>query len=384
MIKLFSTILLSFCCTLELISQGIDNENFVITHGPWLQNLSSTGVTIIWTTNRPAVPGIHLTEPEGKNRFIRNSHDGIIDGGGMLHKVRVEGLKPGTAYSYSANSVQILKYQAYRIYYGDTLAGKVESFTTPSPEAEKVSFTVINDVHELSGKMASYLRNGNIPGQDFYFFNGDMINFLQHTDQLFQGFVDTAVFYFAAKKPFFYIRGNHETRGYVARDLKRYFNFKDDRFYYSFDWGPVHFIVLDAGEDKSDNNRYYYGLADYDAYRLEELEWLKKDVGSDAFRKAKYRIVIVHMPVIKAENQNRAMTFMSESFGPLFRSADIDLLISAHTHRNAFYKKDKSGFGYPVLVNSNNSFVEVVAGFNGISAVVKDIEGKDLFSYKIK
>ena len=97
--------------------------------------------------------------------------------------------------------------------------------------------------------------------------------------------------------------GNHETRGFVARDLKNYFDYKDDRFYYSFDNGPVHFVVLDCGEDKPDNNRYYYGLADYDSYRLEELEWLKKEVKSDAFRNAKHRIVIVHMPIIKEEKQ---------------------------------------------------------------------------------
>ena len=49
---------------------------------------------------------------------------------------------------------------------------------------------------------------------------------------------------------------------------------------------------------------YYYGLADYDRYRLEELEWLKKEVKSDAFRNAKHRIVIVHMPIIKEKSKD--------------------------------------------------------------------------------
>jgi len=382
--KYTTAILLSFCFSARSFSQGIDNENFVITHGPWLQNLSPTGITVIWTTNRPAVPGVNITGPDGNNRFVRNSHDGIIDGGGLLHKVRIDGLKSGMTYRYSINSVQILKYQAYRIYYGDTLSGRTENFATPSPGAEKVSFTVFNDVHELSGKMASYIKHSNAANRDFYFFNGDMVNYLQQSNQLFTGFIDTAVFYFAAGKPFYYVRGNHETRGYESRELKSYFDFKDDRFYYSFDWGPVHFIVLDAGEDKPDNNRYYYGLADYDSYRLKELEWLKEELKSDAFRKAKHRIVMVHMPVIKAEKLNQAMTFMTEYYGPLFQSAGIDLLISAHTHRNAFFEKDKSGFGYPVLVNSNNSFVEVEADRNGINAIVKDTEGKTLFTYNIK
>ena len=44
-------------------------------------------------------------------------------------------------------------------------------------------------------------------GQDFYFFNGDMVDFLQSEYQLFPGFIDTAVTYFATRKPFYYVRG---------------------------------------------------------------------------------------------------------------------------------------------------------------------------------
>lgn len=365
-------------------SQGIDNDDFVLTHGPWLQNMSPSGVTIVWTTNKPGVPAINLTLPDGKTRFVRNSQDGIIDGGGILHKVRVEGLEPGTVYKYSLNSVQILKYQAYKVYYGDTLSGLPLSFTTPYLKSEKLNFTVFNDVHELSGKMALYLKQNKIEDQDFYIFNGDMINFLEETDQLFPGFIDTATFYFAATKPFYYIRGNHETRGFVARDLKKWFDYKENRFYYSFDQGPVHFIVLDSGEDKPDNNRYYFGLADYDSYRMKELEWLKNEVRSDAFTKAKYRIVLVHMPVIKAEKQNYTMKFLADNFGPVLQGTGIDLMMSGHTHRNTFYEKGKSGFNYPVLVNSNNSFVEVKADNQEIKAIVKDIKGNVIGTYSIK
>jgi hypothetical protein len=369
---------------LNSFSQDIDNENFLITHGPYLQNLSNSGVTIIWTTNKPSVPGINLTSPDGKVRFIRNSHDGIVDGGELLHKVRIDDLESGTTYKYSLNSVQILKYQAYKIYYGDTLSGKAVSFTTPSVKTEKVSFSVVNDVHENSGKMASYLKRGNSKGQDLYFFNGDMVDYLQNTAQLFPGFIDTAVTYFASVKPFCYVRGNHETRGFVARDLKNYFDYKDGNFYYSFDYGPVHFVVLDCGEDKPDNNRYYYGLADYDSYRYRELEWLRKEVVSDAFRKAQKRIVIIHMPVIKEEKQNYGMKFLADNFGPVLKGTGINLMISAHTHRNAFYDGGKSGFGYPLLVNSNNSFVEVEADLQGIKATVKDVEGKVINTYTIE
>ena len=66
------------------------------------------------------------------------------------------------------------------------------------------------------------------------------------------------------------------------------------------------------------------------------------------------------------------------------READIDLMLSAHTHRNTYYEKDKTGYGYPLLVNSNNSFVEVKADTDRIKAVVKDVEGKIISEYNIK
>jgi acid phosphatase type 7 len=363
---------------------SIDNENLIITHGPYLQNLTSNGVTVIWTTNKPAVPGVYISGNKFDNKLIRNSHDGLVDAGGTVHKVRIDGLQPGITYKYRVNSVQIMKYQAYRIFYGDTVNSKNLSFTTIPAKADKVNFTVVNDVHENSGKLASYLRNGKPGEQDFYFFNGDMLDYMQETSQIFAGYIDTATKYFASVKPFYYIRGNHETRGYEARKLKEYFDFKDDRFFYSFDEGPVHFVVLDCGEDKTDDNRYYFGLADYDKYRSEELEWLKKEVKSDAYKNAKYRVIMVHMPIIKEEKQGWGMKFLADNFGPVLQNTSVDLMISAHTHRNSFYEAGKSGFGYPVLVNSNNSFVEVSADQMSFMAAVKDEAGKIISGYKIR
>jgi UDP-2,3-diacylglucosamine pyrophosphatase LpxH len=362
----------------------IDNENLIVTHGPYLQNLSGSGVTIIWTTNRPAVPGVYLTGGKLSNTFIRNSTDGIINGGGTTHKVRIDGLEPGTKYEYRINSVQIMKYQAYKVYYGDTLTTKAVSFATFPTSGTRVKFTVVNDVHENSGKLASYLKNGKAYEQDFYIFNGDMIDFLQDYSQLFRGFADTAVRYFASTKPFFYVRGNHETRGYLARDIKDYFDYPGNRFYYGFSFGDVHFTVLDCGEDKPDDSRYYYGLADYARYRNEELDWLKKEVKSEDFVRAAYNIVFVHMPVLKQEKQNAAMQFLSEKFGPLLKEAGVDLVMSAHTHRNTFYNRDQTGWGFPLLVNSNNSYAEVTVEKYGIKVVVSDVSGKQVAEYQVK
>ncbi|MCU0362491.1 MAG: metallophosphoesterase [Bacteroidales bacterium] len=365
-------------------AQVPDNENFYVTHGPYLQNAGTTGVTVVWTTNRPAIPGVKVTAPDGSSFFVRNSTDGIVNGGSLVHKVRIDGLDPGSKYKYSISSVQVLKYQAYRVYYGDTLNRKAEDFTTYPFKKDNISFLVVNDIHDNAAKLSSCLRNGFPLEKDLVFFNGDMVDFLQDPEQLFKGFIDSAVYYFASAKPFYYVRGNHETRGYLARELKGYFDYPGDRFYYSFDYGTVHFTVLDCGEDKPDNNRYYYGLADYDSYRSEQLRWLKEEVESENWRKARFRIVFIHMPVIREEKQGYGMKYLSENFGPLLDKAGADLMISAHTHRNAFLEKGKSGFSYPVIVNSNNTFLEVFAGEDDIMAALRDVNGKQISEYVVK
>lgn len=109
--KVIVSVIFLIYFTLGSFAQDIVNDDFIVTHGPYLQNLNSSGVTIIWTTNKPAIPGVSLTSPDGAKRFIRNSHEGKIDGGGTFHKVRIEGLIPGENYQYNVNSVQVLKYQ---------------------------------------------------------------------------------------------------------------------------------------------------------------------------------------------------------------------------------------------------------------------------------
>lgn len=47
---------------------------------------------------------------------------------------------------------------------------------------------------------------------DFVVFNGDMVSFSLNEDQIFSGFMDTAVSVFAKEIPMYYARGNHETQ----------------------------------------------------------------------------------------------------------------------------------------------------------------------------
>ena len=88
-----------------------------ITHGPWIQNVSATGATVMWTTNIPSVPGILLSADGVKYDMIQNSVDGMIHAGDTLHKVRIRGLNPGETYLYKVYSRGISVFEPYKITY---------------------------------------------------------------------------------------------------------------------------------------------------------------------------------------------------------------------------------------------------------------------------
>ncbi|MDX2413898.1 MAG: FN3 domain-containing metallophosphoesterase family protein [Bacteroidales bacterium] len=375
MLRSVFTILL-LVLSLHAGAQNIDNNNLRVIHGPWLQNLGENGVTIMWTTNKAAVPAVILTDSDGTNRTVRNSTDGIINGGGVLHKVRIEGLEAGAHYNYKPSSIEISRYQPYKVYYGDTLSRKEYSFTTLDKDKKEIRAIVMNDIHEKSSLISDYLEETQVNTADIVFYNGDIINYLQDEEQIYNGYIDSSVYYFASEIPFYMVRGNHETRGMLARNFKDYNDFPDNKFYYAFTHGPVHFVALDCGEDKPDENRYYFDLADYDTYRLKQLEWLKDHIKSKEFKEAKYRVVVVHMPIIKADKMGYGMQFLSDHFGPVLKEAGIDVLFAGHTHRVGYYTAEESGFDYPVMVSSNKTFIELQAGKDGISAVMKDSSGK--------
>lgn len=73
---------------------------------------------------------------------------------------------------------------------------------------------------------------------------------------------------------------------------------KDGHLYGSYLLGDVMVVMLDGGEEKAEIHPVYAGLTDYNAYRSEEAEWLKRLVRTKEYKSAKYRIVISHFPMV--------------------------------------------------------------------------------------
>ena len=257
--------------------------------GPWLQNVTQNEFTVMWMTGGKCLSWLE-TAPDDGSAFEaceRPRTYRTIAGKrytGTLHAVRVKGLEPGHSYRYRIYAREVLDdSNAYCSIYGKELnTGASGTVRTLDYGAGQCTFSMINDIHDradLYRKLTDPLADKDI---DFLLLNGDIISYAAN--------IDTAACHtfgpaadMIRNLPLFFARGNHEGRGADACLIPGLFRTSTGEFYYIFRQGPVAFIVLDAGEDKPDTSVEYSGLADYDSYRQEELEWLKEAVKDPLF-----------------------------------------------------------------------------------------------------
>lgn len=361
-----------------------------ITHGPWLTDMSETGVTVMWKTDKPAMAWVEYDEYEGNTFYAEEpivAYD-VLDGRrrvmDTLHCVRIEGLKPGTKYFYRIFSKETVKYGDYgRMEFGKTVASSANydgptHFRTFDPKAKTVRFAMINDIHETPERIRELCSKVDFSDISFVLLNGDMLSTVNDDAQVYSVFIDACVDAFAKSVPIVYTRGNHETRGAYTDELHKYFpnSHPEHQWYGSFNIGEVNFLILDCGEDKPDSNYEYSGMAEFDAYRLKEAEWLKQEVGKKDDHKL--RIVALHIPPMT--DGWHGNLHLRETLMPVLNHADVDLMLSGHTHRHLLVEPS-SDQKFPNLINDNASIMVVEAGRGGISV---DIHGKTEKSYNFK
>ncbi len=366
-------------CTIAATAQ-----EFKFNHGPYLQNMGNNEVTVYFTTNKEAfswveVTGDRWTKPQRFATMFAGQYDAYT----KENRVRITGLRPGVKYRYRLISKEITKYQPYSIKYGDSIATTWEEFSTLNPNQKSFTFALTNDGHDNPDKVKTLLSKVQLNNMDMIFYLGDMISHYDKEEAPYYAYIDPSVELFAKNKPFISIRGNHEMRGKLTRQYMNIIGCPNDRFYNIAYYGNTAIIMIDTGEDKPDSQPVYAGMNSYDNYRMEQIEWLKKEAATKRFKAAKNKIVLMHIyPKVTEKNadipEEYAAKELAKHFLPLFNEIGIDLTISGHTHRYFLTEKGECGNNFPMIANDNKSIMVVKSDKKGINVKIVNLKDEVL------
>lgn len=359
-------------------------DEFAIAVGPYLQTNFGNEMTILWLTNKVAAGWVEFGEDINKldRKAYGKSAFGLKEANSKLNCVTLKGLIPGKTYYYRIYSKEIKDFQPYKLTYGATVNSETESFINTDTTKKEVSFLMLNDIHDRPKSIPLLLDLDNDKKNDFVFFNGDIFDYQTDEQQIIDHMLTPCVDAFAKKTPFIYVRGNHETRGKFAREFPQYFM---NVGHAAFTLGPVRFVIIDTGEDKEDAHPVYAGIVDFDQYRVEQAEWFKQEINSKAFKKAPFRIVLMHIPP-RFSGDAHGPTHLTALFDPLLNKGKVDLVLSGHTHKYKVHLPNTEANQYPLIIGGGPSqgtrtLTKVSINENELKVSMLDDSGKEVGQY---
>ena len=284
-----------------------------ITKGPYLQNPSPRAVTVQWETDEPGEPVVRFyPAAEGYRGPIQTA-------AGRVHEKVTLGVTPGDPgspapvfYLYRARLENLAPNTEYRYWVENSVEGKgaVASepriFRTWPAKPERVTFIAYGDSRSNPEAHRAVARHFNSHSPDFILHTGDCVSngaaYDQWGPQFFEPLADVI-----DHVPMLIARGNHEGR---AENVLRLFDMPEGRTWYSFDYGPVHVVVLDYGKEDE-----------------QVRAWLEKDLAAS---KAPWKIAAYHVPTFNfgGHKSDAART----TFLPLFEKYGVDFVLVGHSH----------------------------------------------------
>lgn len=366
-----------------------------IVCGPYVQCMTETSFTVIWTTDVDAVAWVEVAPDDGTH-FYNKERDKYYDARGngvfpigKIHKVVVDGLEPGSTYRYRVMNRGVIAYNGsgnVQYMHGsgtDVYKGEPHKITTFKEDYDTIRFDLYNDIH---GKDSLFNRilSGARDNRDFVFLNGDMTSNISNEELIPKMYLGSVAKSLNGGLPLFASRGNHELRGRDAIKWLNYFQTTTGTPYYSFSIGDFFFVVLDACEDKPDSDIEYSGIVASKPYVERQGRWLKEVIASEECRNAKVRIAFCHVPPESKGWYGAAQ--MCNILVPPLNEAGFDAMFCGHIHRWRVAEPDGSisNAGFPVICNANMERMEVTATEDAIEISTFDIDGKNTHNHTLK
>ncbi len=241
-------------------------------------------------------------------------------------------------YSHQAVMANLAFATAYAYRVGDPDLGvwsDVGRFTTRPETVDAFSFIYTSDTQVSTSRETTqylYLQNAltgafkDDPNAAFIVNGGDVVQYGQYLHQWRN--VLNGNKQFLMNNVMMPVTGNHDAAysEYLSYEITKHFcvDYPQDvntvlnyGFFYSYDYGDAHFVVLNTDSIKSSD-----GIID-DV----QLDWLKKDL---AATDKTWKIVELHRPLISVRASTQSPSF-AQLIG-VFNDGGVDLVLQAHEH----------------------------------------------------
>lgn len=358
-----------------------------ITSDPIIQYVDNDTISITWTTNKRSTGWVECGPNEKDLSTVTTSKHGIIDGYTTYHKVLID-IPEKEKLVFRVGSQKVKGYYQCNVEYGEYVYSNFIEYKDMRQNTD-TSFYILSDIHERTDVYEKYLSENDY---DFVVLNGDVICSADTERIIVDKFLAPLSHAIDNSKPYYFVRGNHETRGAFTRELPNYISLPDNKYYYTFTHGSIFAIVLDTAEDKLDNHEEYSGLADFESYKREQTEWLEKVKQSKAYKNAKHKIAFSHIPLNTYYNDENYPSFakIESDWVELLNSIEIDVLFSGHTHDSEIVKPINTLHDFPIIIgggykesNSGYEALKVSVANNEMRIQFVDEDGNVLDEYQI-
>ncbi len=305
---------------------------------PYLQSVGPTSALVAFRTGVSCTPFVRFGPGTALTRTATAS------AAGWRHVVKLGELEPGQTYSYVVEAC-------------GSVTGVRQFRTAPAPGASRVHFTAMGDFGTGGSAQRQVLSRLSQSGRagELMLALGDNA-YSSGTEQEFQDRLFKPMADLLRRVPLFPSLGNHE---YVTNQGQPYLdnfylpanNPASSERYYSFDWGPVHFVALDSN--------CAIGMASSDrCTRAAQKSWLAQDLGAT---QRPWKVVFFHHPPWSSGEHGSQLT-MRREFGPLFEQYGVDLVLTGHDHN---YERSKAMRGDGVAPSGTRGIPYLVVGSGG-------------------
>ncbi len=280
-----------------------------------VRNDPSTSMVVSWSTTSGSTDSkVYFGTSAGSLTRVSSGGALVSVPDGYVHSVELTSLSPDTRYFYKCG--------------GASGNSSTFNFTTaPALRSRGIHFAAYGDTRSDSLRRRivadMILKNASLDygtEAEFAIHGGDIVS--RGTEQELFDEYNGDVQPVASHIPIMYSAGNHEIGGLSSYYPQQYAEpgNGNDGWYYSFNWGPVHFVCLDTET---------HGIPLLDAM---DLNWIKEDLRrAQTDNTILWTVVWYHQPLYVSFSHDSREDLRS-TWGALFDQYGVDLAVAGHCH----------------------------------------------------